>query len=55
MDIFEYMKKVLNLEYISDLRFLKNSDQIEKTIAVIPAGRFSESEIRELKEYVKQH
>lgn len=49
MDIYEYMQKTLNLQYISDLHYTKK-DIVLKELKNM-GSMFSEREIADFKEY----
>ena len=54
LDIFEEVKNILDLEYISDLRFYKNKGRIMEIIKDLPDNRFTKRQKQELTQYIME-
>lgn len=54
MDIYEYVKNALGLEYISDLRSYKDKHKIDDLLCSLKNERYSEEEINNLIQYIEE-
>ncbi len=54
LDIFEEVKNILDLEYISDLRFYKNKGRIMEIIEGLPDDRFTKKQKQEFTQYIME-
>lgn len=54
LDVFEEVKNILDLEYISDLRFYKNKGRIMEIIEGLPDDRFTKKQKQEFTQYIME-
>lgn len=52
MDIFEEVRDILGLEYVSDLRFYKNKERIFEILKELPDSRVSQEQKEKFLQYV---
>lgn len=52
MDIFEILRKALNCQYISDLKFEPNKTKAKQLLKVIPLQEYSIETLSDIAEYL---